>query len=140
MAIKRYTMGPGTLTLGDYAGNVSAQVTNARVEWAESTSSTESIPVLSGEETGEESTTTYAATLAGNVVQDIDAGGLVEWTWSNKGEEVAFTFVPNTTKARRVTGTVRVGPVTLGGDVRDKTPRSDISWPCVGDPVLGAAT
>ena len=137
MATKRYTVGPGTLTLGD-AGDIAAQVTNMRVEWAESTTSTDDVPTLDGGAIVGESSTSYAATLAGNVVQDIDANGLVEYTWANKGDEVPFTFVPSTAAGRSVTGVVRVGPITLGGDVKDRTPRSDISWPCVGDPVLGA--
>lgn len=141
MATKRFTMGPGTLTLGagsDY-GDISAQVTNMRVEWSESTTAGDDVDTLDGGTLTGDSDTSYAAVLAGNVVQDIDANGLVEWSWLNKGEEVPFVFVPNTVAARAVTGTTRVGPITLGGDVKDKTPRSDISWPCVGDPALGAA-
>jgi len=140
MPIRRYTMGPGSLTLG--AGTpleLNAQVTNARIEWAESTTNVDPIPVLSGEEVGAESSTSYTATLAGNLIQDITAAGVVEYTWTNRGEEVPFTFVPNTAAGREITGVCRVGPITLGGDVRDKTPRSDFAWPCTTDPALGAA-
>lgn len=137
MAIKKYTVGDGTLTIGAAPLDISAQVTSMRIEWTENVTTADVIPVLSGEETGGEEEATYTAALAGNVVQDIDAAGFVEYSWTNKGTEVPFVFVPNTAKGRQVTGTVRVSPVTLGGDVRDKTPRSDISWSCIGDPVLG---
>lgn len=139
MAIKRYTMGPGTLTLGEH-GDIAAQVTAMRVEWSVNESSSDDTPVLSGEVLQGEADVTYAATLAGNVVQDLDAAGLVEFTWTNKGVNVPFVFVPSTDKGRQVTGTVRVDPITLGGDVRDKAPRSDLSWRCIGDPDLGNVT
>jgi hypothetical protein len=95
MAIKKYTMGPGTLELGGTLG-IEAQVTAMRVEWTENVTTADTIAVLSGEETGGEEDADYRATLAGNVVQDIDAAGLVEYSWSNKGIEVPFVFVPNT--------------------------------------------
>lgn len=141
MPIKRYTVGPGTLTLGGggSAFDLSAQVTNCRVEWSESTSNVDPIAVLTGEETGADSTTSYSATLAGNLIQDLTVAGTVAYTWAHKGEELPFTFVPSTAEGRAVTGTVRVGPITLGGDAKDKTPRSDFSWPCIGTPILGAA-
>lgn len=139
MAIKRFTMGPGTLTLGEL-GDLAAQVTAMRIEWSVNESSSDDMPVLSGEVLIGEADVTYTATLAGNVVQDIDAAGLVEFSWTNKGDNVPFVFVPNTEKGREVTGTVRVDPITLGGDVKDKAPRSDISWRCIGDPNLGNVT
>lgn len=136
MTIKKYTVGPGTLELGGTLG-IEAQVTAMRVEWSENVTTADTIAVLSGEETGGEEDADYRATLAGNVVQDIDAAGLVDYSWTNKGEEVPFVFVPNTAKGRSVTGVVAVAPITLGGDVKDKTPRSDISWRIIGDPTLG---
>ena len=138
MATRRFTMGPGALTLG-VLGDQAAQVTNMRIEWSESTNTGDNVPTLDGGELTGDSDTTYTAVLAGNVVQDLEAAGLVAWSWANKGDEVPFTFVPNSAIGREVTGTVRVGTITLGGDVKDKTPRSDISWPCVGDPILGDA-
>lgn len=136
--IKSFKLGPGTLTLdpGGAALEVSAQITNGRIEWSESVNSTDPIPVLSGEELPGEDEVTYAATLAGNVVQDIDAAGLVAWSWTHKGETVNFTFVPSTTDGREVTGTVRVIPLTLGGDVNTRN-QSDFTWTCPSDPVLG---
>lgn len=136
MAIKSYKMGPGTLKLGP-AGiqDVSCQVTNMRVEWDESVDTTDAVDVLCGEQLAAEETATYTATLAGNILQDIDAAGVVAYSWTNKGVNVVFEFIPNTVAARKVTGTVRVVPITLGGDVKSR-PRSDISWKCIGTPVL----
>lgn len=136
MAIKSYKMGPGTLKLGP-AGiqDVSCQVTNMRVDWSENVKTTDAIDMLCGEVLAAEDDVTHTATLAGNVLQDIDAAGVVAYSWTNKGVSVAFEFIPNTVSARKVTGTVRVVPITLGGDVKTR-PRSDISWTIIGTPVL----
>lgn len=136
MAIKRFKMGPGTLELD--GTDHSAQVTACRVAWSASSTTTEATPVLSGEEIDASTTSDYTATLTANLVQDLDAAGMVEWSWLHAGEDVPVTFIPATDKGRQVTGTVTVGPIDLGGDVKDDRPRSDISWPFVGKPVLGA--
>jgi hypothetical protein len=52
---------------------------------------------------------------------------------------VAFTFVPSTSTDRAVTGTLRLVPITVGGDA-GTLPDSPVTWMIVGTPVLGDAT
>lgn len=136
MPIKSYKLGDGTLKLGE-AGvqDVSCQVTNCRVEWSEQVTSTDDVDALCGETLKGEEEATYTANLAGNLVQDIDAAGAVAWSWDNKGTQVPVEFVPSTVAGRKVTGTVRIVPINLGGDVKTR-PRSDFTWKFTTDPVL----
>jgi hypothetical protein len=135
MTVQSYKMGPGSLTLDAGAEDVTAQVTNMRTEWSENVKSTDDIPTLDGGALEGEDTVSYDAKLVGNVVQDIAAAGLVDFTWANKGEEVTFVFIPNTVEARKVTGTCRIVPITVGGDVGQRN-TADISWACTVDPAL----
>lgn len=142
MPIGSYKMGPGALTIG--AGgtilDASCQVTNARVEPSEDVAKTDAVPVLCGEEIPAEESATYSFRLKATVVQDLAAAGVCDFTWTHAGEELAFEFVPNTVAARAVTGTVRVAPITIGGDVdKTKRPTSDIDWAVIGEPAFGAA-
>lgn len=130
-------LGPGTLTVGageDQQG-FTAQVTNMRIAWSSSVSAGEVIDLLDGSQLKDEDTVSYSAELAGNLVQDFSAAGTIEWSWAHKGEAHVFEFIPNTDAARKIVGTVRVGPIDLGGDVKKRN-RSDISWPCTVDPAL----
>lgn len=134
MPIKSNKLGPGTFTIGtgtpvDYA----AQVASFTVKW--NLEQEDATPVLSGEELeGDES---WSATLSGNVIADLTDGGMVEWTWANKGTVVPFTFVPSTDAGQAVSGEVKVRPLDIGGDAK-KTMRSDFEWACVGEPTLSA--
>ncbi len=142
MPIGSYKMGPGTLTLG--AGgdllDVSLQVTNCRVEPAESVKSTDAVPVLGGDEIPAEESGDLTYRLKGTFVQDLAALGVIDWTWTNKGEEHPFSFVPNTVAAREVSGTFRVVPLTIGGAVsKTDRPTADFDWAIVGVPTFGPA-
>lgn len=131
-----YKLGPGVFTIGVGPLAVQAQLTNLRVEWSENVTSEEDLNLLDGTTLQGDQSATYRATISGNVVQDLAAAGFVAFTWDSKGEEVAFTFVPNNDITREVTGTCVPVPVTIGGDVKTR-PRSDFTFRCVGDPVLG---
>lgn len=138
MPVQSYTLGPGVFTIGDGGLAVEAQLSKLKVSWSESVKAGDDLNLLDGGQlTGEESAT-YRATIAGSVVQDLAVGGFVAFTWANKGEEVPFTFVPNETLGRAVTGTCVPVPVEVGGDVKTK-PSSDFTFRCIGDPVLGNA-
>ena len=141
MPIGSYKMGPGTLTLGTGGDllDVSLQVTNCRVEPAENVSRTDAIPVLGGDELPAEESADYTYRLRGTFLQDLAAGAVCDWTWVHAGEEQPFEFVPNTTAARAVTGTVRIVPLTIGGDVsKTVRPRSDFDMAVIGEPAFGA--
>lgn len=138
MAIKSYVLGEGTftLTLGPEERTESAQVTKMKVQWDESVTTTDAIPVLSGEELPREESATYAAKLVGEVLQDGDAAGLVAFTWNNRGEVANFEFIPAGSLGTSVTGTVRIAPLEFGGDELKKRPVAPVNWSCPTDPVL----
>lgn len=135
MPIKSTKLGPGTLTIGEVGTPVdfTAQVTSCTLKWSKD--SEDDVPVLSGESLRGD--TTYLASLAANVILDLTANGLVDFSWDEKGSEVPFTFVPSTAAGRSINGVVVVDPIDVGGDVK-KTMRSDIEWACVGEPTLAA--
>jgi hypothetical protein len=141
MTIKSYKMGPGSLQLG--AGGtllaVAPQVRAFTVKAAERLTRTDPVPVLSGEELAAEEDVDYDWTVTGTFIQDIEANGVLDWSWTNKGTPQAFTFIPNTAKARKVTGTLVPIPLDVGGDV-DLTKRPEVSftWRLTADPVMGA--
>lgn len=142
MPIGSYKMGPGTLSLG--AGgdllDVSLQVTNCRVEPAEEVKKTDAVPVLGGDEIPAEESGDLTYRLKGTFMQDLAAAGVIAWTWQNAGEEHPFEFVPNTAAARAVNGTIRVVPLTIGGDVsKTERPKADFDWAIVGVPTFGVA-
>lgn len=145
MAIKTQYLGPGTLTLGTGPLAVSGQITNCRVEASESVTTGTAIPVLSGEELAASERVDHSFTLAGNLLQDWAAGGVVDWSWINAGTEQSFSFVPSTAAARKVSGTIYPVPITIGGDVTGTAAkpgdpaRSDFTWRCKGKPAFGAA-
>lgn len=135
MPVKSYTVGPGTLKLGETGTeqDFSAQVTACRVTWANEIG--DATPVLSGEELAGD--VEWSASLVVTFVQDIAAAGIAEYTWTNRGDQVPFTFTPSTAAARSVTGVVTITPIDVGGDAKAK-PTSEVTWACVGDPALGA--
>jgi len=138
MTVLSHKLGPGVLTIGAGPLDVSAQVTACTVEWEEAVEVTAAIPVLSGEEVPEEEAATYKSKLTVTFLQDdLGAANLVSYTWTNKGTNVAFKFIPNNSIARKVTGTLRVVPVNVGGDVKVRN-TSDVSFAIIGVPVLAA--
>lgn len=132
--IKSDLLGPGTLTLGAGALEVSAQLTSCRVNISENVTEGDAIKVLSGERLEADETVDYSYTLEGNLLQDLAAAGVVDWSWINKGTEQAFTFVPNTARARQVAGVLKPVPISIGGDEVERRMTSDFTWRIVGEP------
>lgn len=140
MPVQSYTMGPGTLKLGTGGTqDASAQVVRFEVTPSESVDSGDTIDLLDGGQLKDADKVTLEWTASGEVVQDIAALGLVDYTWTNASEEVDFEFVPNTAADRGVTGVVRLVPLKVGGEAKTK-PRSEFEWAIVGTPVLGDPT
>lgn len=149
MAIKTMHLGPGTLKLGAGALAVEGQITNCRVQAAENVTTGNNIPVLSGEELEGSERVRFNWTLSGSLLQDLDAAGVVDWSWTNKGTDQPFEFVPNTAEGRAVTGICKPIPITIGGAVTGTAGNpgdpasSDFTWRCKGgddEPVFGAVT
>lgn len=134
-APKTFKLGPGTLTIGEVgtAVDFALQFTGATVSWSKDKD--DDVPVLSGGLLAGD--TTYTASLSGNVFQDLaEDDGLVAYSWEHKGEEVPVVWVPSDAAGKRVTGTIVMDPIDIGGDEAKKRPRSDVEWAFVGEPVL----
>jgi hypothetical protein len=128
MAIVSQKMGPGTLKL-DTAGSldVSCQVVSCVVSCEENVDTSDTVDFLCGEQLAGDESITYTWTLDATLLQDLTAGAFVAWSWTNKGLEKAFEFIPNTVAARKVTGTIVVVPIAIGGDSKKRN-TSDVTW------------
>src|SRR5262245_43884375 len=139
MPAKTVKLGPGELSIGETgtAIDFTCQVTAAHVDWEADVG--DDTQVLCGETVPGERT--YTSTLAGTLYQDLGAtpAGIVDYSWSHKGEEVPFVFVPNTAAAVQVAGNLILDPLTVGGDEAGANMTSDFEWAIVGEPVLGPA-
>jgi hypothetical protein len=126
-------LGPGSLVVGSAGSTVdlAAQCQSATVSWKVDTEDdqlTLSGATLAGDRT-------YTATLEAKLFQDdLSVGGLVDWSWTHKGDQLPFTYTPYS-GGRAITGDVIVDPLDAGGDVGKKN-TSDIKWGCVGEPTL----
>jgi hypothetical protein len=138
MPIESYKMGPGSFTIGSTPFDVSCQVTSLTVNPTENVTTEAAVHTLCGDTLPASDTVDYSFTVSGSVLQDLAAAGVVDYTWTNMGDEVPFVFVPNTVEDRSVTGTCRLVPLTIGGDVSTR-PTSDFEWAIIGTPVFGAA-
>lgn len=138
MPISARKLGPGTLTLGAGAIAPSAQLRACKVTPAESVEAGEKIKTLTHETLEAADTVTIDYTMSGTFLQDDPgAASIVDYTWDNAGEEVAFVFSPHTAAGREVNGTVRIVPLIVGGDDPDAYMESDFTWVCTGaDPTL----
>lgn len=134
MPINSYKLGPGTFELGVGPLAVAAQVTSMRVVPAEEVKTFDAVPVLSGDELPAEEDASVRFTLEGTFLQDIAVAGVVDYTWSHSGEEVPFSYTPNTVAAGNVDGVVRVVPLVIGGDEVKARPASDFTWRIIGTP------
>lgn len=137
MTIQSYKLGAGTLIL-DTTEDVSAQVTKLVVKATENVTKSDAINVLSGEQLAGDEEATYSHSLEGTVLQDIGADSFVEWTWANQGEVVGWEFVPSTAAGRQASGTVRIVPLDIGGDVKARN-TADFTWSVPEKPTIGAA-
>lgn len=131
---KPLVLGPGTLTVGDVGSplDMSCQLTNTVIGWEADSEDAE--PTLCGGSLAGDRI--YSATLSGNVAQDLEKDGVIDWTWKNKGKTVPFSFTPlNDRSTTKVTGNVTIDPLSLGGDA-GKRAMSEFEWSIVGDPTF----
>jgi hypothetical protein len=138
MTVQSFVMGPGLFSLGAGPLAVEAQVASLTVTATEKVKTTDPEPMLSGDELTTPDVVSLEWKLAGKIVQDLAAAGVVTYTWTNSGDEVAFSFTPSTDHDRKVTGTVRLVPLQVGGDPKTR-PKADFTWVIVGTPVLADA-
>ena len=129
-------LGPGTLTIGDTGTllDLSCQLSAAKVEWDKDKE--DDTPVLCGESIA--GGVDYTAKLTGTVLLDLSDGGMVDYTWEQKGTQQPFVFVPSEAAAKQVSGILTVDPLDVGGDEVKKNMSVDFEWDCVGEPTFGA--
>lgn len=128
---KSYKLGPGTLTLGETGTplEIACQITAATLEFdvdAEDDVPTLCGGVLPGDET-------ESGNLTGTLIQDLGVGGIGEYSWTNAGVVVPFTYTPNTELAASFDGSLKMRRMNVGGDVKT-SPTADFEWPLVGIP------
>lgn len=137
MAVSAPKVGVGTFTIGA-AGlltNFSSQVTSIKLVPSADTS--DPIFTLSGESVSGDFSETY--TIEGTLIQDFGTtASKVEWLYAHTGETHVFEFDPATSGLTKITGSLVVTAVEIGGDVNSK-PQSDFSFQCVGKPTVVAA-
>lgn len=129
----KHTLGPGSLILGETGTplDLSCQVTDVSV--VPEGNSEDAEYTLCGDAVAGERT--YAWTLSITAFQDIEADGIIDYTWKNAGKEVPFEFSPDTAAGAKVTGSLIIDPVQLGGTVKTKN-KSEAEFNIVGTPVF----
>lgn len=140
MTVQSYKMGPGTLKFDTgLATAASTQVVSCEIEPSEKVDQDDDIDVLTGEVLVGDETITFEWTVKATIVQDITSGSFVAWSWANAGQTKQFEFIPNTVGARKVTGSIVVVPIKIGGAAKTR-PQSDLTWrmPRGTAPALGA--
>lgn len=135
MTIKTTKVGPGTLTIGATGSltEFSSQAKNARVVPDVETS--DPFYVLSGEQAEGDRTESWQ--LAGTLVQDFGQDdSTTEWLFEHRGERHPFTYTPNSSTGKQITGELIVEAIEIGGDANTK-PTSDFEFVVIGQPVIG---
>lgn len=138
MTVHTYTVGPGTLTLGDTDTPFSSQVRACEVRVTENVTTTDPVPVLSGEEVPGESDATFSYVLVTDFQADLEANGTIDYSWTNAGLLVPFSYTPNTALGRSVDGELWIVPLNIGGTAKTK-PNTEVTWRIEGTPDLSPA-
>lgn len=136
MAIKRPipALGPGSLIFGEVGVDqldISCQVTAAKVTF--DSDKEDDVPTLCGGTiVGAKN---YTAKLEFTAAQDLEADGMIDWSWKHAGEEVPFTFIPLEGGVATVAGVVVIDPIEFGGDVKKRN-LSEAEFDLVGLPTF----
>jgi hypothetical protein len=118
----------GTLTLD--ALPFQSQATNVALE-PDVSEDGDSLEVLSGETIDPDEVTTWALTV--EAVQDFDdPAGFVRFCKDEAGTVVPFTWAPSGVTGPEYSGSIKVRPVKIGGDVNTRL-TTPASFPVVGD-------
>lgn len=123
------TLGPGSLKIGDTDSeqDFSADVTNTALEPSTDTEDPDNF--LDGHSEGGSQTESW--TLTGSVKEDFSMDGLQVWCNQHSGEELPFTFIPNTSGTVQWKGKVTIASIQIGGDVKSKN-ANDFSFSATG--------
>ena len=136
MAPKTTKFGPGTLKIGPAATGIAVEANVLGCRIKTNVNQDDSVTYLSGD--SEPGAITFDSELTGNLATDSmdGAASLFAMSWESKGEEVEFTFTPNTVEGTSATGTLVITPLDFGADDFGAKLDSEFTWPIVGDPVF----
>ena len=128
-----FPLGPGTLTIGETGTpiDISCLINNAVI--AASKNQGDSTTKLCG--TVKPGAVTYDYTLGGNIDTDVaESTGFFALTQSMAGQELSYSFTPNTEAGTSAAGVLIVDPLDFGGDTSGETMVSDFEFSLVGVP------
>jgi hypothetical protein len=129
-------LGPGTLKVGATGTeiDVSCNLVGGRVK--SNVDEGDSVTYLCGNT--DPGALTFTHEFTGTLNTDVAAGAasLIALSWSAKGTEQAFVFVPNTADGSECSGTLLITPLDFGADAFGDRLNSEFTWPIVGDPVF----
>ncbi|MCM3577448.1 hypothetical protein M3686_04775 [Micrococcus luteus] len=134
MTVQTITVGPGSLSIGDDLAltTFESQVTSIRL--TPDVKSEKPVPVLSGESVAGDRTESF--TIEGEMFQDFGStSSRTEWLFEHRGQEHPFVYVPSNQKGKKITGTLVVEAIDIGGDVQTK-PTSKFKFDLVGAPEI----
>ena len=94
----------------------SADVINTALEPSTDTEDPDNF--LDGHSEGGSQTESW--TLTGSVKEDFSMDGLQVWCNQHSGDELPFTFIPNTSGTVQWKGKVTIASIQVGGDVKSK--------------------
>lgn len=136
MAIQTLKVGPGKLSIGgvDDLTLFESQITTATLE--PSVDKGDVKRVLSGETKSGDRTESWQ--IKGTMLQDFgETDSRTEWLFDHRGEEHEFEYVPSNKAGKKITGTIAVEAIAIGGEVGTDA-ESDFEFDLVGPPEIGA--
>ena len=139
-APKATKLGPGTLTVGATGSLLEFGSLCSKVTLEPKVDDGETITVLDG---GELSDSDVAWSLKGEFYQDYENGMASLIVKVNQaaeaGTQLPFEFRPRNDYALKITGTLTVAPVAIGGDVKKRN-TTEFEFKLVGKPTYATAT
>lgn len=127
-------LGPGTLSFGESGTLKQFAAHTTATSLVPSYSDGDVLDLLDGSQEREADEETWA--IEGTIRQQLEIEALEDWCLEHAGEDMPFTFTPNTDVAKSYTGTCTVRAINIGGDVKTKN-TSDFSFPLNGRPTIG---
>lgn len=127
MTVRRTILGPGTLTVDPGqpgARALSEQVTHTKL--IPKVKQDDPITVLSGAVVAGDREESW--TLKAKMLPDFgETDGVQEWCFTNRGKTLPFEFVPRSDLTKKLTGTLVVEAVEIGGDT-GKADEVEFEW------------
>lgn len=115
----------GTLTINAVA--FATQATNVRLV-PKTNSQGDTLEVLSGDTVTPDETVDWTLEIV--AVQDFtDEAGLINFAMANAGDIHAYSWAPSGATGPTYTGTVKVQPIEVGGEVNSRN-TTTASWAC----------